>query len=138
MRLSWQAEWVEWENNASCSHVLLQVKIGLMKNILFKRKADRHKGTAIFQRLHFFQITFFLRPILLSWSHAWAFLCQRLNWSERKWEKRSASLEVLNLCQFACMTMHERQQRHDSTAVKKAGFRVMISVWLHSSSFGVG
>ena len=49
MRLFWQPEWVEWENNVSCSDVILQVKIGLMKNILFERKADKHKGTAIFQ-----------------------------------------------------------------------------------------
>lgn len=136
MRLSWQSEWVEWENNVSCSHAILQVKIGLMKNILFERKADRHKGTAIFQKSDF-------ANHLCSPTYP-PFLKQCLSFSlptaKLKWEKveGSASQEVLNLSQFACMTMHERWQRYDSTAVRKAGFGVMISVWPHSFPFGVG
>lgn len=136
MRLSWQSEWVEWENNVSCSHAILQVKIGLMKNILFERKADRHKGTAIFQKSDF-------ANHLCSPTYP-PFLKQCLSFSlptaKLKWEKveGSASQEVLNLSQFACMTMHERWQRYDSTAVSKAGFGVMISVWPHSFPFGVG
>ena len=124
MRLAWQPEWVEWENNVSCSHVILQVKTGLMKNILFERKADRHKGTAIFQKSYF-------SNHLCSPTYP-PFLKQRLSFSlptaKLKWEKAgwSASQEVLNLSQFACMTMHERWQRYDGSAARKAVFGIMI------------
>lgn len=58
MRLSWQAEWVEWENNVSCSPAMLQVKIG-QKKCPVQEKTDIHKGTAIFLK-RIFQNTFVL------------------------------------------------------------------------------
>lgn len=41
------------ENVVSCSHVTLQVKAELVRNSPLKRKANLHKGTAIFQMLYF-------------------------------------------------------------------------------------
>ena len=128
MRLSWQAEWVEWKNNASCSPVIFQVKLELRKNILFKRKADILTKIAIFQ-MHIFQNTFVLplpsypevMPEFFFLSFfLFSFFCQGLNWSERKERKWSASvsgsLEILP----ASLPVHAGDMQRDGcTAVGK-------------------
>lgn len=147
MRLSWQAEWVKWENNTSCRHVILQVKIGLMKNILFKKKKSRHTQKNCHFQTHIFQNTFILLASLLSWSRSNAcffFGCccyvfkPKTKLEQEKVEKMIAAQEGLNFCQFVCMTMHERWQRDGNTALRKGRVRCHDLSLDESFSFGVG
>lgn len=98
MRLSWQPLWVEWENNVSCSHVILQVKIGLTENIMFKRK----KGRSTQRNCQFSYILFFKSNHLCSPYPPFLKQCVSFPLPKAKlgWEKMETNLSFLNLSQF--------------------------------------
>lgn len=108
MRLSWQPLWVEWENNVSCSHVILQVKIGLTENIMFKRKVDLPKGTDSVQ------ISYFANHLCSSPYPPFLKQCMSFPWPKAKleWEKMEKRSASWPWASFTCMSVHERWQYH--------------------------